>query len=423
MSSVFRLGTSNEVLEAKEKHSAFFGNAFLPQKANIPIGYASQKDIFILVSKGMKVREGQLLSRADASSPFSYVHSSIPGVVTDFKEFEIMPGKVLKTVEVALEGSFELLGRLNKENDWHVFSSTELFDKIEKSGVLNTSSRILHSLSFEIKRAMNKGITSLSTTFFDFYPTQALDIFLSDLYIKKLIEGTLILAHTLGANTITFFHNIKKKNLLLEYENLIKELCGNVPFELKKIKPCYPLHLQLGNTFFVDASTALYAYEAIVNEYPLTSIYLTIQGNVLSESKIFHAKIGTPIGSLIEECGGIKEMPEGLIINGLTHGYAVKNLDLPLSKDMKSIHVVSKEMLNFYDKMDCINCGRCFQACPCCIDPISVVRAINKNAVCEEVIASIKRCEACACCSIVCPSRINLSQAIISYKDEHFPES
>ena len=171
MSSVFRLGTSNEVLEAKEKHSAFFGNAFLPQKANIPIGYASQKDIFILVSKGMKVREGQLLSRADASSPFSYVHSSIPGVVTDFKEFEIMPGKVLKTVEVALEGSFELLGRLNKENDWHVFSSIELFDKIEKSGVLNTSSRILHSLSFEIKRAMNKGITSLSTTFFDFYPT------------------------------------------------------------------------------------------------------------------------------------------------------------------------------------------------------------------------------------------------------------
>ncbi|MGP1438252.1 MAG: hypothetical protein ACTTKH_04190 [Treponema sp.] len=410
---VFTLGASKEVLQTRNQTFKFFGNAFLPSKAFIPIGY--DEDTHILVNKYSKVREGELIARNNADSPFSYVHSSIPGVVTDFKTFEVLPNKILKAIEVSLEGSFDILGKPIQNNSWKELTPIELFDKIEQKGVVNTSNRIIHSLASDIKNIMEKQNVELATSLFDFYPSQSLDIFLNEEYIAKVVEATLIVAKIIGSEKIVFFHNEKNTAHLKKYMEIAFSMSENIEF--KKVKNIYPLHLQLGNRFFLNASTLLYVYEAIINDYPLVSVYLSIQGNIISTPKILHVKVGTSIGNVIEECGGIKAIPEALIINGLTHGYAITNLDIPITKDMKSIHVVSKERLNFYEEMECINCGKCFNVCPCFLDPIFLERAIKKNAVSSDVAASIQKCEGCACCSIVCPSRKNLCKTIISYKD------
>lgn len=409
---VFTIGSSKEVLQASDQAFKFFGNSFLPSKAFIPVGY---DDSYILVSKNSRVHEGELIARGDASSPFAFVHSSIPGVVTDFKTFEVLPNQMLKTIEVSLEGSFSILGKPVENNDWKTLSPIELFDKIEKKGVVDTSNRLIHSLSSNLKDIMDKEEIEVATSLFDFYPSQSLDIFLNEEYIKEVIEGVMIIAKLLNAKKITFFHNEKDTIHLKKYMELafsMSEIC-----EFKKIKNIYPLHLQIGNRFFLNASTLLYVYEAVTKDYPVTSVYLSIQGNIISTPKILHVKVGTPIGSVIEECGGVKAIPDGIIINGLTHGYAITDLDIPITKDMKSLHVVSKERLNFHEEMDCIACGKCFNACPRFLDPISLMRKIKKNAVSNDVAEDIKRCEGCACCSIVCPSRKNLCKTIISYKD------
>ena len=409
---VFTLGSSKEVLQTRNCAFNFFGNAFLPSKAFIPVGYG---DSYILVSKNSQVKEGELIARGEPSSPFAFVHSSIPGIVTDFKTFEVLPNQMLKTVEISLEGSFDILGKSIQHNNWKDLSPIELFDKIEKKGVVDTSNRLVNSLSSKLKYAMDKENIELATSLFDFYPSQSLDIFLNEEYIKEVIEGAMIIAKILNSKKITFFHNEKNKVRLKKYMDIAFSMCENCEF--KKMKNIYPLHLQLGNRFFLNASTLLYVHEAVSKNYPLTSVYLSIQGNIISKPKILHVKVGTPIGNVIEECGGVKAIPDAIIINGLTHGYAITNLDLPVTKDMKSIHVVSKERLNFYEEMDCIACGKCFNACPQFLDPISLTRAIKKNAISTEVVEAIKKCEGCACCSIVCPSRKNLCKTIISYKD------
>jgi len=79
--------------------------------------------------------------------------------------------------------------------------------------------------------------------------------------------------------------------------------------------------------------------------------------------------------------------------------------------------------LHLSDEMDCIGCARCFNACPCNIDPITVVRAIKKNAITEDVSSSIKRCTGCACCSMVCPARNKLAKVITSYKDQFYNDN
>lgn len=410
---VFTLGSSKEVLQTRDQAFKFFGNAFLPSKAFIPVGY---DDSYILVNKNSQVREGELIARGDASSPFAFVHSSIPGIVTDFKTFEMLPNQMLKTIEVSLDGSFDILGKPIKHTDWKELSPIELFDKIEKKGIVNTSNRLVHALSSNLKDVMNKQDIEIATSLFDFYPSQSLDIFLTEEYIKEIVEGAMIIAKLLNSKKITFFYNEKNTSHFKKFTKIalsMYEAC-----EFKKIKNIYPLHLQIGNRFFLNASTLLYVYEAICKDYPLTSVYLSIQGNIISTPKILHVKVGTPIGNVIEECGGVKAIPDAIIINGLTQGYAITNLDIPITKDMKSVHVVSKERLNFYEEMDCINCGKCFNTCPKFLSPISLVQAIKKNAVSTEVLESIMKCEGCTCCSIVCPARKNLCKTITSYKYE-----
>lgn len=421
MKNLFKIGTSKDVLETVKHSLEFFGNAFLPRRAFIPIGYKEEENIYISLHKGSLVREGQLLARGGALSPYQYVYSSIPGVVTDFKDFEIEHHKVLRTIEVSLKGSFDILGKPNRTlSEWMELSPVELFDRIEKSGVANTADRIVCPLSFKLKLAMNTSIQQVATTFIDFHPTQSLDIFLSQKYPNALIEGALIIARILKAKELVIFHNIKDKKILSKYSSIVSSLNTDVDIKFKKVKMQYPLSLNVSSSFFIDASTSLYTYDAISSNAPLLSVYVSIQGNIVKKPKIFKVRIGTPIGSLIEECGGIKAMPEAIVINGLTSGYAIKNLDIPIDRHVKSIHVVSKDMLNSCEEMDCINCGKCFVSCPCNIDPIGTLRSIRKKAITEEVACSIKQCNGCACCSIVCPSRIAIAREIISYKDEHY---
>ncbi len=422
MNASFRLASSHERLEASKSVFPFFGNAFLPERAFVPIGYKNE-EASLLIGREGRVREGELIGRGNALSPFSIVHSSIPGKVQGMREFEIMPGKILNTVDILLDGSFDILGKEKKVCEWKNEDDATLLDKIEKAGICDTAGRIVLPLSTYLKKALKRNITEISTTLCDFYPTQSLDVFLGKEHSKKIIEGALILSHILHDVKITIFHNIKDARLIAKYQEEAASICGAVPCHFQKIKNVYPLHLQLHpSTFFVDASTACYVCEALVNNLPMTSVYVSVQGELIAKPKIFRVKIGTPIANLIRECGDLKGQPYGIIINGITSGYAIKDLNIPITREMKSLHIVGKKCLHLSDEMDCIGCAKCFNACPCNIDPIAVVRAIKKDAVTGDVAASIKRCSGCATCSIVCPARNKLARMITSYKDQFFGE-
>lgn len=423
MNALFKLGSSNEKLEVSKEVFPFFGNAFLPERAFVPIGYKNEAEPSLLVNRASRVREGELIGRGKPSSPFFIIHSPIPGKVQGMREFEIMPGKILNTLDILLDGSFDILGKERKECEWKHEEGSSLLNKIENAGISDTAGRIVLPLSTYLRKAIQRNITGLSTTLFDFYPSQSLDVFLGKEYSKKIIEGACILSHILHDVGITIFHNIKDNNLLARYAEEAAAICEDIPCHFQKIKNAYPLHLQLQeSTFFVDASTASYVYEAVINDLPMTSIYVSLQGELIAKPKIFRVKIGTPIANIIRECGSLKGEPFGVIINGLTSGYAIKDLNIPVTREMKSIHVVGKKYVHLDDEMDCIGCARCFNACPCNIDPIAVVRAIKKDAITNEVACSIMRCSGCACCSIVCPARNKLARMITSYKDQFYNE-
>ena len=222
---VFTLGSSKEVLQTRNQTFKFSGNSFLPSKAFIPIGY--DDDVRIFVNRYSRIKEGELIARGDSLSPFAYIHSSIPGIVTGFNTYEVLPNKILKTIEISLEGSFDILGKPSQNNNWQELTPIELFDKIEKKGIVNTSNRLVHSLYADLKNIMENQDVELATSLFDFYPSQSLDGFLTEEYMKEITEASLIIAKIIGSKKITFFHNKKNKNQLKKYMDIAYSICEN----------------------------------------------------------------------------------------------------------------------------------------------------------------------------------------------------
>ena len=91
---------------------------------------------------------------------------------------------------------------------------------------------------------------------------------------------------------------------------------------------------------------------------------------------------------------------------------AIYDLDTPVTKYTKSLHLMDKETCPDYTVRNCIHCGRCLQVCPVSIDPMRIVNSIQRDRLLPAVREAVRDCQNCGCCAIVCPSRIPLHHII-----------
>ncbi len=143
---------------------------------------------------------------------------------------------------------------------------------------------------------------------------------------------------------------------------------------------------------------------------PLINKRVTIEGSAVVEPKNVIAPIGTPIGDIIDYCGGLRCEPRKLLMGGPMMGFALYDEEFPLLKQNNGFVVMAHEEVNEDPSTACIRCGRCLDACPMHLRPAGMqhlvetkdVDALNKN--------SIMSCIECGSCAFVCPARRRLVQ-------------
>lgn len=404
-------------------------NAFLPRFVNIPLCEEFNTVCECIVKPGELVKEGQVIavSSDHKSAP---IHSSIPGKIVEITKQNSPNGRIEPAVKIALSGSFSYLGKMIPEKDSDYFSPLNVKKIIEENGIINTFNiRKPVNLSNQIEKSYG---FNLVVRFFDEDPTCFTDSLTAKFFAEQLSEGTKIIAKAINAKKVICVINSKvenKKELKNRFDQSVSFL------ELSDTK--YPLSFKnkiisvfnkdsknllklTKNDLFVDCSTVFEVYNSVVFGTPSINKNVHFSGNCLKASCLLNVKLGTSIKDIISQIGGLTKEPKQVIINGNIHGTNVSSLDIPITKYVKSVYVISKKHSSDLNVFDCINCGNCRRACTNYVLPDYIFNhAINFDSFNEDEVAMISRCIDCSSCNMVCPSRLPLSQMINSLKEKY----
>lgn len=160
-----------------------------------------------------------------------------------------------------------------------------------------------------------------------------------------------------------------------------------------------------------NIATTCAIYDAIKYNSPIIDKLITVSGDGISIPKILRVRIGSPITSLIQECGGLidNDIDKCLMLNGPMMGISLPNDDSIISPSITSLNVMDKKE---YKAEPCIRCGACTMACPVGIMPFEIANTMQTMPVNKERLKALNPslCLECGLCTYSCPSKIQLQE-------------
>ena len=176
----------------------------------------------------------------------------------------------------------------------------------------------------------------------------------------------------------------------------------------KRVVPNGGLPLDVG-CVVCNVGTIFAIDQAIREGRPLIDRITTV-GGLVNKPGNFRVRIGTPISTLIEACGGLQPGARKLINGGPMMGTALARTDIPVTKGTSGILALGAEGVE-PEESACIRCGRCMRACPMKLAPAkldALVRAERYEAA-EGI--GLMNCMECGACTFVCPAKRTLTQS------------
>jgi len=160
----------------------------------------------------------------------------------------------------------------------------------------------------------------------------------------------------------------------------------------------------------VNVGTAAAIAAAVLRGRPLTHRIISVTGDGIAQPKNLLAPIGAGYGDLIAACGGLKETAGRVIAGGPMMGFALAELDVPVTKGTSGVVVLTKEQARSSEETACIRCGRCVDVCPLGLVPTKIALACRHGDWETARRYYLTACIECGCCAYICPAKIPLVQ-------------
>ena len=153
-----------------------------------------------------------------------------------------------------------------------------------------------------------------------------------------------------------------------------------------------------------NVGTVYAVYEAVQKNKPLIERVITVTGKKVTKPSNFMARIGTPVGTLIDAAGGMPENTGKMIGGGPMMGRAMINANVPVMKGSSGILILTKEESKRRPVRDCIRCAKCVGACPMGLEP-SLLMNLSEYKIWDDAEKNyIVDCIECGSCSYTCPA-------------------
>jgi electron transport complex protein RnfC len=406
-------------------------NIPLPQKVIIPLRQHKGAPCKALVEKGDKVLTGQKIGDS-ADFIAAPVHATVSGEVSDVITLkEPGTGQQSQALLLTSDGEDKWV-ELPVPKDPEALSPNEILTRIREAGVVGLGGAVFPS-HVKLSPPEDSKIDTVILNGCECEPYLTSDHRVMLEYGHEVLSGLNIICRLLSPDSVFIAIEDNKTDAIEHLEGLVVSMGDKNRFKTVPLKSRYTIGAReilikvlLGREIPINGrardigvvvhnvSTAKAIHDAVVEGKPFIERVVTVSGAVKNPKNLL-VRLGTPLGSLIEYCGGIDERANEVIIGGPMMGISQPDLGFPVTKGTSCLLVRESKPAR---EQACINCGECLVVCPMRLEPTLLAKYAKAGRYEDCKRAYIDVCFECGLCTYVCPANIPILQYIKIAKGE-----
>jgi electron transport complex protein RnfC len=391
----------------------------VPDEVFIPLSQHIGAPNEPLVKAGDRVELGQKIGGSEAfvSAP---VHSSVAGTVKDITEITGFTGSKVKVVAITPDADQpEFNKQPGKELD--AYSDAEVRAIAREAGLVGMGGAAFPT-HVKLAPPKDKPVDTVIINACECEPFLTCDHRLMLERPTELVQGLKLLLKAAGAKKGIVGIEANKMDAV---DAMRKASEGEEDISVEILDVKYPEGAEKMLIFALtgrkvppgklpsevgclvqNVGTAVALYEAAAWGKPLYERIITVSGSGIKQPGNLLVRVGTPISTLIEACGGFQGETGSLIMGGPMTGWAQPDASAPVIKGTSGVLAFTPDMVDVADEHQCVRCGKCIDACPMFLQPNFIVQAVKAEEWDKAELWGALDCFECGCCSFTCPAYI-----------------
>jgi len=404
-----------------------------PASVTIPLVQHIGAPNTALTKPRQQVALGEIIGDCEAfvSAP---VHASIAGVTSLPSMVTLPNGRHVACVTVKADGdqlAGEALWDATYGGDWPTdgldgYSAEQIIDAIRTAGLVGMGGAGFPT-HVKLKANPAKPVDTLLVNGSECEPYLTADYRLMLEAPKAILTGSLLAAAAAGAKRIVVSLEDNKPDAV----SAMQSAAEGTGIEINVTATKYPMGGEkqlviaaLGRTVptgglpldcgvvVVNVGTAAAIARAVLRGGALTHRVVTVSGRGVNHPSNLLCPVGMTYRELIDAAGGPNDRAVRVIAGGPMMGFALNNLDIPITKGTSGITLLTDDDLVAAEETACVRCGRCVDVCPLGLIPTRIALASRQKDWNMAKRYYITACMECGCCAATCPAGIPLVQII-----------
>jgi Na+-translocating ferredoxin:NAD+ oxidoreductase subunit C len=384
----------------------------------------------LLVERKDRVREGDRIGEIGTRLG-AVLHASVSGTVLGVDN--VLHYQVGKAPAIVIRTDPEALPPTYTPLDWRALSREQLQERIAAGGVVGLGGA---GFPTDVKLNVKPGVKldTLILNGAECEPYITCDHRVMVEHADEIIEGAKILLTILGISYCAIGVENNKPDAIAALEEAIARADATDGFRIEvhplmvkypqgsadqimqsitgRVRPSGQRSSSIG-IIVQNVYTTKTVHDAVVLGKPLTERVITVTGRGIARPANLRVKIGTHISEIVDHLGGVKENLCKVVVGGPMMGYAVSDLDIPITKTTPGILFLSHDEVDARAHGPCIRCGFCLDACPMGLEPNNIGIYVEAGKGAEtEAFGLLDDCFECGSCAYACPAKRPLVQFI-----------